>query len=283
MRAFLSAMAAAGLLLIFSGLTAPPRAARRRLFASLDLLAADAGWSRIGGLGLLMCSIAAGLAAAIVGLALTANVAAGAGAAALGGIAPVSRAQRTRRRRRRVMAESWPDALSNIIAGVRAGMALPECCQVLSESGPRDLRPGFGSFAAAYAATASFETALRRLRDELHDPIADRVGAVLLMTHQVGGSDLVRVLRATLDMIREDARIRAEIHARWSWTVAAAKVAAAAPFVVIALMSLRPEGLASYSSGVGVTTLAIGTIATLVGYRLMLRAARLPEDQRLDP
>jgi tight adherence protein B len=113
------------------------------------------------------------------------------------------------------------------------------------------------------------------------DPIADRVIAALILTYEVGGTELVRVLRSLGDFVREDLRVRKEIEARWSWTVTAARVAAAAPWIVLLLMATRPEAAAAYNSSSGMAVIGGGAVATIVGYRLMLRASRLPEERRL--
>jgi tight adherence protein B len=144
-----------------------------------------------------------------------------------------------------------------------------------------ELKEGFASFASTYRASGSFAAGLTRLRTELSDPVADRVAIALGLAYEVGGTDLVRVLRALGDFIREDIRIRKEIEARWSWTVTAARVAAAAPWVVLLLMSTRPEAAAAYDSSAGAMVIASGAMATIAGYRLMLRAARLPQEHRL--
>jgi tight adherence protein B len=164
---------------------------------------------------------------------------------------------------------------------VRAGISLPEACSSLLERGPRELAHGFESFRNSYRSSGSFEAGLRRLRDDLADPIADRVATALLLAHEVGGTDLVRVLRTLADFVREDLRVRKEIEARWSWTVTAARVAAAAPWVVLVMMALRPEAASAYNTATGVAVIVCGAAATFAGYRLMLRAARLPEQRRL--
>jgi tight adherence protein B len=46
-------------------------------------------------------------------------------------------------------------------------------------------------------------------------------------------------------------------------------------------MSTRSEAAAAYSTPAGAATIGFGAVATVVGYRLMLRAARLPEERRL--
>ncbi|MGH2736073.1 MAG: type II secretion system F family protein, partial [Actinomycetota bacterium] len=73
------------------------------------------------------------------------------------------------------------------------------------------------------------------------------------------------------------------IEARWSWTVTAARVAAGAPWIVLLMMSTRPEAALAYNSPAGAVTIIAGAIATIVGYRLMLRAGHLPEQRRLGP
>ncbi|MDP9225634.1 MAG: type II secretion system F family protein, partial [Actinomycetota bacterium] len=195
--------------------------------------------------------------------------------------APLSVLRARSARRRGRFRDAWPDAIATMIAAVRAGSSLPEACASLAERGPLELRSGFRSFASSFRATGSFSTSLTRLQNELADPIADRVVAALTLTYEVGGTEVVRVLRSLADFVREDVRVRKEIEARWSWTVTAARVAAAAPWVVLLMMATRPEAAAAYNSAVGAVVIAGGGVATLLGYRLMLRAARLPDERRL--
>lgn len=281
MRALASAAGAVGVVLMFSGITAPAVSRSRGPALWLGRIAAEAGWTRTKGTTLAFYCVVCAVLLAIFATAFTGSAVLGLSAGGVGGAAPILRARSAAVRRRQAIAHCWPDAIASIIAGVRAGIALPECCQALAAGGPAELRAAFQAFAATYGATGSFEAALSRVQDVLQEPVADRVIAVLLMTHQVGGNDLVRVLRASSDMVREDMHIRNEVKARWSWTVTAAKVAAAAPVIVLVLMGARPEGAAAYTSPAGVTTVLAGSVATWVGYRLMLRAARLPEDQRM--
>ena len=194
---------------------------------------------------------------------------------------PYSYARARRRKRQEQLRDAWPDAITALIASVRAGVSLAEACAGLADSGPEHLRPGFEAFRRSYRSRGSFQTALGELRRISSDPIADRVAAALSIAHDVGGSDLVRTLRALGDFTRDDLRIRREIQARWSWTVTAARVAAAAPWLVLLMMATRPEAARAYNSTAGAVVVLGGAIATLVGYRLMLRAARLPDHRRL--
>jgi tight adherence protein B len=63
--------------------------------------------------------------------------------------------------------------------------------------------------------------------------------------------------------------------------VNAARLALAAPWVVLALLSLRPETVAAYDSPAGVLVLAAGGGVSFAAYRAMLRIARLPVEERV--
>ena len=282
MTTLVAALAAMGLLLVYDGIARPPTTGRPgRLSRSLHALAAESGIRGLTGARLLgMCA-----GAAFVGMFLAAGatgsaVVAVAVAVPLAGV-PASVARRRREIRRRRLREQWPDALATLVAGVRAGVSLPECCAALAERGPEGIRPGGIAFASTYRATGSFAAGLARMQEELADPVADRVVAALRLAHEAGGSDLVRVLRALGDFIREDTRVRREIEARWSWTVTAARVAAAAPWAVLLLMASRPEAARTYDSAAGALVIGAGALCTVAGYRLMLRVARLPEERRV--
>lgn len=275
----IASIGALGLVLLYAGLTAKTRRHQSRQ-NFVDAIARDAGLRAkgstvafgLGGLWLATLLLSAGLTSSLI--------VAGSIATAVVWL-PLALLRTRADKRQRRFGEAWPDAIATLIAAVRAGVALPEACIDLTKRGPVELAPGFEAFAATYRATGSFAAALHRLREVLADPVADRVAVSLGLAHEVGGSDLVRVLRAVGDFVREDLRVRREIEARWSWTVTAARVAAAAPWLVLLMMSTRPEAADAFDSVTGATVIGAGAVATLVGYRLMLRAARLPQDPRL--
>ncbi|MFZ5871511.1 MAG: type II secretion system F family protein, partial [Actinomycetota bacterium] len=147
--------------------------------------------------------------------------------------------------------------------------------------GPVELRAAFTSFAEDYRATGRFVDCLERLKARLADPVADRIVEALRLTREVGGTDLGRLLRTLSAFLREDARTRSELEARQSWTVNAARLAVAAPWIVLALLATRPEAVAAYNRGAGVLVLAVGAGVSVIAYRLMVRIGRLPEEERV--
>lgn len=185
------------------------------------------------------------------------------------------------RQRRNRLRDLWPDAVDNITSAVRAGMSLPEAVSQLGVRGPEELRPSFQAFAQDYRITGRFHECLDRLKDRLSDPVADRLIESLRIAREVGGSDLGRLLRTLSVFLREDSRTRAELETRQSWTVNAARLAVAAPWIVLAMLATRPESVQAYSTGTGALVLLIGGALTAVAYWLMVRIGRLPEDERV--
>lgn len=270
-----------GLVLTWLALTTEPprwRSERSRRLADL-LVQAGAGRTSptvfvvgCAALGVVLALVFLGLSGAWP-IALAFGVIAGSGPFVL-----VSSRARTRRTRLR---EVWPEAVDTLVSGVRAGMSLAEALSNLGERGPEAVRSEFQAFAADYAATARFDHCLDCLKARFADPVADRIVEALRLAHEVGGTDLGVLLRSLSRMLREDMRTRGELEARQSWTVNGAKVAVAAPWLVLALLSTRPQAAAAYATTSGAIVLAVGGLASVLAYRLMLRLGRLPEEERV--
>ncbi|WP_150463069.1 type II secretion system F family protein [Nesterenkonia ebinurensis] len=184
-------------------------------------------------------------------------------------------------RRRKRLAEVWPDVIDHLRSAVRSGLSLPEGLIELGHSGPAPLREPFTEFGSDWRAGVPLDTALERLKARLADPVGDRIVLALRMTRELGGTELGRLLDTLADVLRENARTRGELEARQSWTVTGAKLAVAAPWAVVLLLSTRPEAAEAYRSGAGTLLLAAGLAVSVVSYRLMLRIGTLPAEERV--
>jgi tight adherence protein B len=201
---------------------------------------------------------------------------AGAGCAAI----PYLVLRRIARRRRDAMRDAWPAVIDELGSAVRAGLSLPTAVADVGLVGPVALRAPFARAAGAGRATTSFDRALDELAAACADPVADRVVAALRIASDLGGSDLGQLLRALSGALRADLRQRGEIAARQSWTVSAARLAVAAPWITLALLCLRPGTAAAYASPTGTALLLVAALATLAAYAAMVRIARLPDEMR---
>ncbi|GAA6527287.1 type II secretion system F family protein [Intrasporangium sp. DVR] len=241
----------------------------------------QAGYATVTPMNVLMGSMALFVGAFLTFMLITRVLPIALCFGAIGGAAPISLVRMRARKRRARLRDLWPDAVDNITSGVRAGLALPEALAQLAVRGPEELRPAFAGFAEDYRATGRFHDCLDRLKDSMSDPVADRLIESLRIAREVGGSDLGRLLRTLSAFLREDARTRAELETRQSWTVNAARLAVAAPWIVLAMLALRGGSLQAYASPAGWFVLALGAGLCVVAYRLMVWIGRLPEEERV--
>ena len=188
---------------------------------------------------------------------------------------------RRRNQRATELREVWPEAVDNLASGVRAGLSLPEALSQLGVRGPEQLRVPFQRFGEDYRASGGFADSLDRLKTRLADPVGDRVIESLRLAREVGGTDLGRLLRTLSTFLREDARTRAELETRQGWTVNAARLAMASPWIVLLLLSVRSTAVEAYDSSAGALVLAAGAGVSVVAYRVMMRIARLPTERRV--
>jgi tight adherence protein B len=199
----------------------------------------------------------------------------------LGALVPSAVVRRAARQRTADRRALWPEVVDSLASGVRAGLSLPEALAAVGERGPEPLRPAFAAFGADHRASGRTAEALDRLRDRLADPVGDRVVETVRLAREVGGTDVGTVLRTLAAFLREDARTRAELEARQSWTVNAARVAVSAPWLVLLLLGSQPETARAYDTGTGAVVLAAGGLACVLAYRAMVRIGRLPVERRV--
>ena len=261
---------AIGLLLVLQGaLERRPRSRRpaRRSWGPMLL-----GGVRALGLAIL----AAGAVLVATGVPVVALLAGAAGAGL-----PMLRRQRRAQRQRREQRAAWPDAVDDLLTAVRAGMPLPDALCEAAIAGPEPLRPGYEAFAASWRRGSSFVEGLAAMQRAFGNADADRVVVSLALASESGGRNVGRVLATQSDFLREDLRMRGEIDARQSWTVNAARVAVAAPWLAVAALSVRGEAAAAYASAAGAAVLLVTAVVGVGAYWAMTRIAALPGPQRL--
>jgi tight adherence protein B len=282
MTVLLGALLGAGILLMLAPRLWPERAAPSRdpRDGRAARLLAAAGFAHVSAGALIAASVAAAVAAAAIAWLPTQVPAFAVLAAVLGAVAPALWLRGRSRRMTKAHRALWPDVCDLLVASVRAGLALPDAVASLQSSAPAPLRPAFSAYARDIAASGHFDASLDRLKAALSDAVADRILETLRMARQVGGSELVPVLRSLSSAVRADAAVRAEVEARQSWVRGAAVLGVIAPWVILVLLALRPEGSRAYSSPEGVVLIVVGAAVSVVAFQIMLRVGRLPEPRR---
>ncbi len=273
-----------GVLLVVWAFVAPPVAKDRtegRLVRGARDLLATAGVEGVTPAAFIGACVLLGAIAMVLMYGVSGAFPVGAVFGVMAGTAPVALLRGRARRRHAEFRELWPDVVDNIASAVRAGLSLSEALVQVGERGPEPLREPFRRFGADYASTGRFADSLDRLKARLADPVGDRVVEALRIAREVGGGDLGRLLRSLSAFLREDARTRSELESRQSWMVNGARVAVAAPWLVLGMLSFQREVIARYNSPTGAMILVGGAAVCVLAYRLMLRIGRLPEPERV--
>jgi tight adherence protein B len=280
--ALVGLLAGIGLLLIWRGLSRRPLVAAKHPHAErLREMLAQAGLAGVAPAQLIGLQALVGVIVLVIAFVATRSVSVSVIFTLFAAYTPRMLVHRLRRRRRADLRELWPEVVDNLTSGVRAGLSLPEALSAIGARGPEQLRDPFRAFGTDYRATGAFNDSLDRLKAALADPVGDRVCESLRVAREVGGTDLGRLLSTLSAFLREDARARSELLARQSWSVSAARMAVAAPWLVLVLLSTQRETLAAYDTAAGTLILAVGAGLSVAAYRLMIRIGRLPEDRRV--
>ena len=283
MGALIGLLFGVGVLLVWRARTVAPAPAglRSEWAQRREEMLRQAGVDGVGPNQLLAVQVILALIVALLVTAITGAFPVGACLGVFAFFLPVGIVNRMRLRRQVALRELWPEAVDNLGSAVRAGMSLPEAVSALAVRGPVPLQPAFARFANSYRATGRFSPCLDQLKAELADPVGDRVCETLRVAREVGGSDLGTVLRALSELLRADARTRAELETRQGWVVNAARLAVAAPWLVLLLLGTQSTTLDAYNSSGGTVLLIIGAGVCVVAYRMMLRIGRLPQEDRV--
>jgi tight adherence protein B len=127
----------------------------------------------------------------------------------------------------------------------------------------------------------SFEKAISILQSEIKLRAADQLFESLIYAKNLGGSELLSLLRQLGDFTRQDLSLRREIAAKQGWIKNSAHLSAAAPWILLLLLSAQPSTAAAFASPQGVSILGAGVAMTALAYLWMGKLSSLPEPKRI--
>ena len=175
----------------------------------------------------------------------------------------------------------WPEIIEHIISGLRSGMSLAETLIGLSQRGPIITRETFRECEVVLRESGDFDKVFSIIKDRFHDGLADQVCEVLSFARGTGSRDTAITLRTLGDFIRSDIALRSEIRSKHGWIKNSALIAAAAPWILLLILSTQANTIKAFSTASGVTVLFVGVGMSVVAYLWMGRAGKLPEIPRI--
>lgn len=183
--------------------------------------------------------------------------------------------------RRRQLAKLWPEVVDSIQSAISSGYSITDSLSELGHNGPIQLRPYFERFRNRLDAGWRFDQAIDESKEEFGNEHADRLFELLRMVSSSGSASLPSVLRQQSQNIRNELSLNGQIEAKQGWVSGTAKIAVAAPWLVVTMLSSRPENTSAYNSTAGLTVLILGFVTSIFAYRLVLLFGSLPETPRI--
>jgi tight adherence protein B len=176
---------------------------------------------------------------------------------------------------------AWPEVIDHLMSGIQSGLSLTESLAGLSTRGPEVLRPAFTQFKATLYGSGDLIQAIEELKSLFAQHGSDQIFEALMISKALGGSELLQILRSLGDFLRQDLALRREIEVKHGWIKNSAHLSAAAPWILLLLLSTQPSTAAAYSTFTGAMILTAGLVMTAIAYFWMNRLGRLPQTPRI--
>ncbi|MEZ5342960.1 MAG: hypothetical protein R2706_16405 [Acidimicrobiales bacterium] len=226
-------------------------------------------------------SIAAGLVVGLLAAAFSGATPIGLAAGLATLSLPRSVYARKVRDEKRKRLTAWPDAIRDVVAHLRASLSIHASLCELGRSGPEPLRLAFTRY-ERLAAALDHKAALEVVREELADPLSDRIIEILLVAYDQGATVIVEILEDLAETSARDLRLIEEIDTAQLETKLEARGAAALPLAVLALLcSSTPGYRAFYSSAGGWFVIGLGCAMSMLGLVVIERLGKQPTEVRI--
>jgi tight adherence protein B len=184
-------------------------------------------------------------------------------------------------RRKSAIHGACPEMIDILISGVQSGLSLNESLAGLAQRGPEVFKDDFQRFTENLYRDGNFNNALIEVKETIAHPSFDQIVEALLIARELGGAELLTILRLLGKFIREDLSLRREIEVKQNWIMNSAHLSAAAPWILLLLLSTQPSTSQSFSTPAGLFILGAGLGITAIAYLWMNSLSRLPDPNRI--
>ena len=179
------------------------------------------------------------------------------------------------------MSSAWPEVIDHLTAGLQSGLSIAETMSDLAIRGPEVLRSYFEAFSQAMESHGNFFTAVSDLKIRCGQHGSDQIFEAIIISRTLGGAELLNVLRTVGTFLRQDLALRREIEVKHGWIKNSAHLSAAAPWLLLLLLSTQPATARAFSSVTGAVILGFGLLMTGIAYIWMNYLGKLPELPRV--
>ena len=185
------------------------------------------------------------------------------------------------RARARQVSDEWPSVLESLESASQSGMSLLDSIRDLAESTQLLVSKDFAFAVQLCDLGLGLDAALTQLKQRFGLSICDSTIETLRLVNDSGGAGYLSALRHQSRAIRASSSVSLQIQAKQGWVLGTAKIAVAAPWLIVVLLSGRPENAAAYSSLQGSMLLLAGLAASVVAVYLITKIGKTEEQIRV--
>jgi tight adherence protein B len=185
------------------------------------------------------------------------------------------------RARARQVSDEWPSVLESFESAAQSGMSLLDSIRDLAESTQLLVSKDFAFAVQLCDLGLGLDAALTQLKQRFGLSICDSTIETLRLVNDSGGAGYLSALRHQSRAIRASSSVSLQIQAKQGWVLGTAKIAVAAPWLIVVLLSGRPENVAAYSSLQGSMLLLAGLAASVVAVYLITQIGKTEEQIRV--
>lgn len=172
---------------------------------------------------------------------------------------------------------AWPAFIEDVASGVRAGLGLPQSTWQAGSRLPLAAASVFAEAEKIWRDGEGFDAALAFLLHQFPNSSCEQFVHTIELAHRQGGNSISTLLSHFARDLRSQQQLIHEVRGRQAVTATSAKVAVAAPWVVLAMTCTREDVRSTYSTSTGIVVLVVIALVSFGSYLLMQSIAKIPE------
>ncbi|WP_374655082.1 type II secretion system F family protein [Dongia sp.] len=175
-----------------------------------------------------------------------------------------------KKRRKNKFTAYFADAIDIIVRGVRSGLTVGECLNIVAREMPSPIGPEFTLVNEGIKLGMTMAEVLQRMSDRVPTPEV-RFFTIVLITQQSTGGNLAETLAKLSDVLRSRKRMRDKVTAMSSEAKASAAIIGSLPFILSgALAVLQPHIISLlFTTSTGNLWIGIGIVMMIIGSLVM--------------
>ncbi len=174
----------------------------------------------------------------------------------------------------------WASDVEMLASALESGLLTANAIKLLATRASNSWRAHFAEMSRRLDEESTLQITFTEFKVQLADPRFDFLIELLLANAHFGGIGLVSALHRVAADHRNRAAVRDDVASRIAAIVSVARLGAASPWVMAALLCTRPENLQAYTTDLGPMVLTFGATICAASLALIQRLSKLPNHSR---